>query len=108
VVVSSRRRHTSFSRDWSSDVCSCDLHAQRYEQMAKRADTVAQVFDNPYTAGADDREEAIVQFSIKLTESPDDIGPQDMAALKERSEERRGGEEGRGGGASKEREERAR
>src|SRR5690606_39438022 len=23
--VSSRRRHTSFSRDWSSDVCSADL-----------------------------------------------------------------------------------
>src|SRR6266700_7144326 len=23
--VSSRRRHTSFSRDWSSDVCSSDL-----------------------------------------------------------------------------------
>src|SRR5690606_39944260 len=25
VVLSSRRRHTSFSRDWSSDVCSSDL-----------------------------------------------------------------------------------
>src|SRR5690606_40174444 len=24
---SSRRRHTRFSRDWSSDVCSCDLEA---------------------------------------------------------------------------------
>src|SRR5690606_40750923 len=24
---SSRRRHTSFSRDWSSDVCSSDLRA---------------------------------------------------------------------------------
>src|SRR5690606_39919071 len=23
---SSRRRHTRFSRDWSSDVCSCDLY----------------------------------------------------------------------------------
>src|SRR5207302_7826730 len=26
---SSRRRHTRFSRDWSSDVCSSDLHAAR-------------------------------------------------------------------------------
>src|SRR5690606_40519817 len=26
---SSRRRHTSFSRDWSSDVCSSDLLAAR-------------------------------------------------------------------------------
>src|SRR5215475_9049297 len=25
---SSRRRHTSFSREWSSDVCSSDLHGQ--------------------------------------------------------------------------------
>src|SRR5690606_39585715 len=25
VVFSSRRRHTRFSRDWSSDVCSSDL-----------------------------------------------------------------------------------
>src|SRR2546422_7290696 len=26
---SSRRRHTRCSRDWSSDVCSSDLHADR-------------------------------------------------------------------------------
>src|SRR5690606_39351472 len=26
---SSRRRHTRFSRDWSSDVCSSDLEARR-------------------------------------------------------------------------------
>src|SRR5690606_40557751 len=26
---SSRRRHTSFSRDWSSDVCSSDLYRAR-------------------------------------------------------------------------------
>src|SRR5690606_39342017 len=28
-LFSSRRRHTSFSRDWSSDVCSSDLFARR-------------------------------------------------------------------------------
>src|SRR5690606_40508415 len=28
---SSRRRHTSFSRDWSSDVCSSDLDASYIE-----------------------------------------------------------------------------
>src|SRR5690606_40047456 len=27
VFFSSRRRHTRFSRDWSSDVCSADLFA---------------------------------------------------------------------------------
>src|SRR5690606_18718118 len=31
---SSRRRHTRFSRDWSSDVCSSDLYARRrFEPM---------------------------------------------------------------------------
>src|SRR5690606_40602801 len=30
---SSRRRHTSFSRDWSSDVCSSDLKAKTIEKF---------------------------------------------------------------------------
>src|SRR5690606_39599788 len=37
---SSRRRHTSFSRDWSSDVCSSDLHPlplSRVQHAARRA-----------------------------------------------------------------------
>src|SRR5690606_40550540 len=38
---SSRRRHTSFSRDWSSDVCSSDLdqgRGDRAVQVRGRAD----------------------------------------------------------------------
>src|SRR5207302_2875608 len=30
---SSRRRHTRFSRDWSSDVCSSDLFESRLKKM---------------------------------------------------------------------------
>src|SRR5699024_11382680 len=30
---SSRRRHTRSKRDWSSDVCSSDLHSQSLEAM---------------------------------------------------------------------------
>src|SRR5690606_41012757 len=30
---SSRRRHTRFSRDWSSDVCSSDLLAAQFESL---------------------------------------------------------------------------
>src|SRR5207302_3790256 len=30
---SSRRRHTRFSRDWSSDVCSSDLNDVRWEML---------------------------------------------------------------------------
>src|SRR5690606_40173888 len=34
----SRRRHTSFSRDWSSDVCSSDLHLSELDlQLAVSA-----------------------------------------------------------------------
>jgi uncharacterized peroxidase-related enzyme len=64
-------------------VYCCSVHAQRYEQMAKRNDTVAQVFDNPRTAGTSDRERAVVAFSIKLTETPDQINASDMAALRD-------------------------
>src|SRR5690606_39832512 len=35
---SSRRRHTSFSRDWSSDVCSSDLHQADNGQIPKYVD----------------------------------------------------------------------
>src|SRR5690606_40881857 len=34
---SSRRRHTRFSRDWSSDVCSSDLVLQRDRRRARAA-----------------------------------------------------------------------
>src|SRR5207302_7712518 len=30
---SSRRRHTRFSRDWSSDVCSSDLSGTKFNQL---------------------------------------------------------------------------
>src|SRR5690606_40112273 len=33
IFFSSRRRHTRFSRDWSSDVCSSDLMPQTVEAI---------------------------------------------------------------------------
>src|SRR5690606_5335598 len=35
---SSRRRHTRFSRDWSSDVCSSDLQPRRRHRRRHAAD----------------------------------------------------------------------
>src|SRR5690606_40670789 len=35
-LCSSRRQHTSFSRDWSSDVCSSDLDSERVSQAYAR------------------------------------------------------------------------
>lgn len=54
-------------------VYCASVHAQRFEQMAKRQDVIAQVFDNPHTAGTDEREQAIASFSIHLTAVPDMI-----------------------------------
>src|SRR5690606_39379671 len=42
-VFASRRRHTSFSRDWSSDVCSSDLHVPVLVGVAVHDRLVAQV-----------------------------------------------------------------
>src|SRR5436309_10984487 len=38
---SSRRRHTSFSRDWSSDVCSSDLYDQLGSAFSDQPDDVS-------------------------------------------------------------------
>ena len=38
------------------------VHAQRFTQLARRNDVIAQLFQNPATAGADAREQALVRF----------------------------------------------
>ena len=64
-------------------VYCASVHAQRFEQLAKQNETVTQVFDDPHTAGSSDRQKAIVQFSIRLTEEPDQVGPADIQVLKD-------------------------
>src|SRR5436309_14671882 len=76
---SSRRRHTRFSRDWSSDVCSSDLHQLRRAAAARRRNATQLV------SGGDTALEALV-----LDDS--DIAAQYLARML-RSEERRVGKE---------------
>ena len=64
-------------------VYCASVHAQRFEQLAKRNDTVQQVFDDPYTAGTDAREKAISQFSIALTERPNEVDAAAIQSLKD-------------------------
>src|SRR5690606_39496348 len=45
---SSRRRHTRFSRDWSSDVCSSDLFPDAYEKKHREVLFVRET--NPHIA----------------------------------------------------------
>src|SRR5690606_41209557 len=73
---SSRRRHTRFSRDWSSDVCSSDL----MPVLSVTADEARDLRHGKRLVGQRDR----------LTAS-------DVAAIDPRSEERRVGKECRYG-----------
>ncbi len=63
-------------------VYCASVHAQRFEQLAKRNDVIAQVFIDPDHAGTNARERAIVQASAALTRAPGSFGPQNLAALR--------------------------
>ena len=58
------------------------VHAQRFEQLAKRNDVIAQVFEEPQGAGTKARERAIVQASIALTQDPAGFGAAQLAPLR--------------------------
>ncbi|MGU9989796.1 alkylhydroperoxidase [Bordetella avium] len=64
-------------------VYCASVHAQRFEQLAKRNDVIAEVFDDPRTAGTTERERAIAAFSVKITENPARLDAKDIRALKE-------------------------
>ena len=62
-------------------VYCASVHAQRYEQMAKRNEVIRQVFDNPHSAGDSARDQAIVDFSIVLTISPESVSSKEIEVL---------------------------
>lgn len=63
-------------------VYCASVHAQRFEQLAKRSDVIEQVFAAPATAGTTAREKAIVKFSAELTLNPTAVSAQSIQALK--------------------------
>jgi uncharacterized peroxidase-related enzyme len=64
-------------------VFCASVHAQRFEQLAKRNEVIAQVFADPYTAGTTPRERVIVQFAIDLTLVPGEIDAASLVPLRE-------------------------
>ena len=64
-------------------VYCASVHAQRFQQLARRSDVIEQVFEEPASAGTTPREQAIVRFSIRLTEKPDEVMAEDIRALRE-------------------------
>ncbi|SDI17352.1 peroxidase-related enzyme [Variovorax sp. OV700] len=63
-------------------VYCASVHAQRFEQLARRNDVIAQVFTDPETAGTTARERAIVQLSIALTREPGGFGAEQLHAVR--------------------------
>jgi len=63
-------------------VYCASVHAQRFEQLTKRNDVIAQVFEQPEGAGTNARERAIVELSIALTRDPAAFGAQDLQAVR--------------------------
>ena len=64
-------------------VYCASVHAQRFEQLAKRQDVIEQVFQEPHGAGTSERERAIVDFSIELTLNPDHVNASGVQKLKD-------------------------
>lgn len=62
-------------------VYCASVHAQRFEQLAKRNDVIVQVFEDPFTAGTTARERAIVQMAIALTQAPGSFGIEQVQPL---------------------------
>ena len=73
---------TAVSRSNRCVYCA-SVHAQRFEQLAKRNDVMAQMFDDPDTAGTNARERAIIQSSLALTRSPGSFGSQQVQPLRD-------------------------
>lgn len=64
-------------------VYCASVHAQRFEQLAKRNDVISEVFADPATAGTTDREKAIVQFAIDLTLEPSSLSTRHIQTLRD-------------------------
>ncbi len=63
-------------------VYCASVHAQRFEQLAKRHQIVADIFDNPATAGDSERDKAIIRLATELTENPSSFSEVRIQELK--------------------------
>ncbi len=63
-------------------VYCASVHAQRFEQLAKRNDVIHQLFTDPMTAGTSPRERAVVQLAVTLTREPARFAAADLAAVR--------------------------
>src|SRR5690606_4461058 len=80
---SSRRRHTRFSRDWSSDVCSSDLRVGAAEQLRTYAEIIGLPMEVVYHPG--ELEATLNRMADRQLLLVDTAGrsPQDLMRLQE-------------------------
>src|SRR5690606_39701039 len=97
------RRHTRFSRDWSSDVCSSDLYRPRDDGVCRSERTPRQVAeDMPKKDGAIEIEGRVIEplpnamFRVELANGHKVLA-HISGKMRQRSEERRVGKEDEGG-----------
>ena len=64
-------------------VYCASVHAQRFEQLAKRSDVIEQLFEEPLTAGTTPRERAIVTFSAELAQKPETLSARHVKPLRD-------------------------
>src|SRR5439155_14270358 len=72
VFCSSRRRHTSWPRDWSSDVCSSDLGQRGLRGDRKRR---WGVHDRDHALSADTRGSLLIRFPVAAKTALASAGP---------------------------------
>jgi uncharacterized peroxidase-related enzyme len=72
---------TAVSRANGCVYCAA-VHAQRYEQLARRNEVMAQLFVDPDTAGTTARERALIQAALVLTRTPGALGTTHLQALR--------------------------
>src|SRR5207253_8332690 len=90
-LCSSRRRHTRWPRDWSSDVCSSDLHNLQETFEESRKNYVMQELQNIFTWKKWGDE--LRALKSVMDEKKEDLPAECFPWLMERSEERRVGKE---------------
>lgn len=64
-------------------VYCASVHAQRFQQLARRSDVIEAIFDDPATAGETPRERAIIEMSITLTLRPETVDVDRINRLRE-------------------------
>src|SRR5690606_40565085 len=90
---SSRRRHTRFSRDWSSDVCSSDLEHDQVERVGDKAGKVDGFAEHGELEALEAFEDHYERAAVCRNIFPGGKGEENDQGAYIRSEERRVGKE---------------